>query len=833
MTHTAKRRITLALIAVISVIAALLVGGVSASAAITDAYTFDSDTGTLTFTRDSTVDAWDGTAVPASDIKMIIFSPDVSTIPGGKFHNLPALEQVDFQGNVTVGASFCNCPALREVNAFGTLTITGGAFSGSNNIEELDFRRAVTFRDGGQFASLQKLTSVTFPAGSNTVGGIFGASAALEEIIFLGDVEIVAGAFGNIASLKKLNFEGKVNIQSGAFPGTNKISEINFGDAATIEGGIFSSLPVTSLRFPAGSSLSGGCLFSLSSLEELYFEGDIDISLGGTLSSLPALKTVYFGGTSKIAQGALSGATNLESVTFIGATNLNGGTLAGLKKLKSLAIPAGSVLGSGVLYDCSALEEITFLGDCVIAESAGTLYSLASLKTVTFMGAVDCQYDKAFTAEKIQLDENYNFEYPTNPNLTVIFKADTPNVNSGFLTYLDPAARIIVDCDNLDAYKAHFEADTGKNATRANDVTAIHSTGATGDLAATCTSAAYCSACSSFYGDPNPTAHAWNQGSITTPANCSAVGTKTFVCEHNAEHTRTEDTPIEPDTHEWDSGVLIEDPTCTSEGTLLFTCIHNSEHTRTGPYSIDPDAHSWDDGTITTPATCSAVGTKTYTCIHNSEHTRTEDVAIASDAHSWDDGTITTPATCSAVGTKTFVCSHNSEHTRTEDVAIVSDAHSWDDGTVTTTATCSAVGTKTFVCEHNAEHTRTEDVAIVSDAHSFGAWKNEVAATTDATGTIAHKTCSICSKNFAEDGTELTSLVIPKLDAPADGADDGDPTPDPDGADDDDQDSLSGGAIAGIAIGSTVVGGTGGFSLFWFVIKKKKWSDLVRVFKKK
>ena len=32
---------------------------------------------------------------------------------------------------------------------------------------------------------------------------------------------------------------------------------------------------------------------------------------------------------------------------------------------------------------------------------------------------------------------------------------------------------------------------------------------------------------------------------------------------------------------------------------------------------------------------------------------------------------------------------------------------------------------------------------------------------------------------------------------------------------------LSGGAIAGIAVGSTAVAGFGGFSVFWFAIKKK------------
>ena len=44
---------------------------------------------------------------------------------------------------------------------------------------------------------------------------------------------------------------------------------------------------------------------------------------------------------------------------------------------------------------------------------------------------------------------------------------------------------------------------------------------------------------------------------------------------------------------------------------------------------------------------------------------------------------------------------------------------------------------------------------------------------------------------------------------------------------------LSGGAVAGIVIGSVVVVGLGGFAVFWFVIKKKTFADLVAIFKKK
>lgn len=47
------------------------------------------------------------------------------------------------------------------------------------------------------------------------------------------------------------------------------------------------------------------------------------------------------------------------------------------------------------------------------------------------------------------------------------------------------------------------------------------------------------------------------------------------------------------------------------------------------------------------------------------------------------------------------------------------------------------------------------------------------------------------------------------------------------------KEGLSGGAIAGIVVGSAALAGLGGFSVFWFVIKKKKFSDLIAIFKKK
>ena len=45
------------------------------------------------------------------------------------------------------------------------------------------------------------------------------------------------------------------------------------------------------------------------------------------------------------------------------------------------------------------------------------------------------------------------------------------------------------------------------------------------------------------------------------------------------------------------------------------------------------------------------------------------------------------------------------------------------------------------------------------------------------------------------------------------------------------KDGLSGGAIAGIVIGSVAVAGIGGFAIFWFAVRKKTFADLIAVIK--
>ena len=84
-------------------------------------------------------------------------------------------------------------------------------------------------------------------------------------------------------------------------------------------------------------------------------------------------------------------------------------------------------------------------------------------------------------------------------------------------------------------------------------------------------------------------------------------------------------------------------------------------------------------------------------------------------------------------------------------------------------------------------------------------------------------------------GIEKITVKVNEAPAPEDTpetAPDETPEQNPDNGSDDEKGGLPTGAIVGIAAGSGVVLLSGGFSLFWFVIKKKRWSDLVKVFKK-
>ena len=163
--------------------------------------------------------------------------------------------------------------------------------------------------------------------------------------------------------------------------------------------------------------------------------------------------------------------------------------------------------------------------------------------------------------------------------------------------------------------------------------------------------------------------------------------------------------------HKWDGGKVTKEPDCTYPGVRTFTCQNDPSHTRTESIPVVPTAHKWDGGKITKAPTCAAPGEKTFTCQINPDHTRKETIPIDPNAHNWDNGTVTKEPTCEGTGIRTFVCKNDPSHTKTE--TIPATGHKWDKGVIIKQPTLTEEGKKLYTCQNDPSHTRVENLGVL------------------------------------------------------------------------------------------------------------------------
>lgn len=146
-------------------------------------------------------------------------------------------------------------------------------------------------------------------------------------------------------------------------------------------------------------------------------------------------------------------------------------------------------------------------------------------------------------------------------------------------------------------------------------------------------------------GKKDYTAHAWDEGKITTAATCTTAGEKTFTC---TDCGRTKKETVSATGHswskEWKSDTTHHWHEC---GNAKCDVTKNSAKDGYGPHSggaanctqqavcticgtaygaLDPNGHDWSAWAVTTPATTSAAGVETRTCKRDASHTETRDI---------------------------------------------------------------------------------------------------------------------------------------------------------------------------------------------------------------
>ena len=251
-------------------------------------------------------------------------------------------------------------------------------------------------------------------------------------------------------------------------------------------------------------------------------------------------------------------------------------------------------------------------------------------------------------------------------------------------------------------------------------------------------------------------------------------------------------------------------------------------------------------------------------------------------------------ATCQAPGRKGYkhcsICDKDYDASNTEitdfDIPVNPDGHELGDLVAEVPATCKDTGVKAHrvcnLCGKSCDPITRKEIADLTipttNNHTYGELIPEVPATTTEFGVKEHKDCTVCERHFDKDGNKITELRIAKIgthnvivngeskfykegesvtvtaNEPAEGkvfkgwkdasgaivSTDksytfkvtGETTltavyEDAPAA----KDGLSGGAIAGIVIGSAAVAGIGGFAVLWFAVRKKTFADLIATIK--
>jgi len=361
---------------------------------------------------------------------------------------------------------------------------------------------------------------------------------------------------------------------------------------------------------------------------------------------------------------------------------------------------------------------------------------------------------------------------------------------------------------------------------------------------ATCENAAVCTYCGESYG--TALGHSYGEATYTWTATDDGWScTAERVCANDKSHNETETV----------AGVysVVTEATCGAIGVGKYTATFEKtafetqtkkvymqatgNHTGGTEWKSDDTQH-WHECTVchaecdfaehvltTTEAkaaTCTEKGYEAYdTCSTCGFTTYTETDALG---HNYGEWVETTKATCTTAGVKTKTCTRCGEKETEAVAALGHDTVSHE----AKAATCTEGGWNAYeTCSRCDYTTKVETAAL---GHNYGTeWKSD--------GTQHWHECTVChaagekqehAYTDDKDAECNTCGYTRTIDTDPITPDPTDPVEEPA----EEKKGLSGGAIAGIVIGSVAVVGVGGFAIFWFVIKKKTFADIIAIFKK-
>lgn len=288
----------------------------------------------------------------------------VTEVADGAFKDNSLIIKVTIGDNVeTIGnEAFSGCVSLTEaVIGDGVTTVGYDAFFGCRLLAKVTVGNSIKDMNVSVFEGCRSLKSVSLPDGLTSIGyATFSGCTSLESVSLPASLTNIGEmAFYNATSLTEIKYRGDIAGWCGV-EGTARIIKLVYvGDEKLSE--------ITKITVPDGvGKIAAGAFSGLSALESVSIGKDVKFIGGSAFSGCKALTSVNMSaGVTEIGPYAFSECDSLESIVLPSKITVIGEwTFFGCKALKSVTLPAGLTgIEERAFGDCDSIAEIKYEGD--------------------------------------------------------------------------------------------------------------------------------------------------------------------------------------------------------------------------------------------------------------------------------------------------------------------------------------------------------------------------------------------------------------------------------------------------------------------------------------